>query len=247
MSCRAECRSVRCFLSKLFFNIHTYIHTYIHTWLKVTSAQGRAPSNRPSADPQRATNISPGYLKGFTSSWPKAPALVFTRDRDQARLEIPFLRTLTSSPQLPGDRDPDWGNCIAFKFGQNTEHQVINTHLLDFNKALEVIRTRRNDIIQDSILVQNLHCLQQKVPVRTGSGKTKSSQEHVVAGVVHGGQQSTTLANKAPTTNQQWLEAPPGLQKIKPLKRSKVQQEATELLSNAWSSHPTQSARLLLS
>ena len=40
-----------------------------------------------------------------------------------------------------------------------------------------------------------------------------------------------------PTTktmaNQQRLEAPPGLTKIKPLKRAKVQQEGTELLSTS--------------
>ena len=38
--------------------------------------------------------------------------------------------------------------------------------------------------------------------------------------------------------NQQWLESPPGLSKMKPLKRSKVQQEATELLSTSWASLP---------
>ena len=38
--------------------------------------------------------------------------------------------------------------------------------------------------------------------------------------------------------NQQWLEAPPGLPKIKPLKRTKVQQEATELLSTSWTTLP---------
>ena len=35
--------------------------------------------------------------------------------------------------------------------------------------------------------------------------------------------------------NQQWLESPPGLTKIKPLKRTKVQQEATQLL---WTTLP---------
>ena len=37
-------------------------------------------------------------------------------------------------------------------------------------------------------------------------------------------------------TNQQW--SPPGLGKFKPLKRSKMRQEATELLSNSWSVLP---------
>ena len=37
--------------------------------------------------------------------------------------------------------------------------------------------------------------------------------------------------SKAPRT---WPEAPPGLPKVKPLKISKVQQEATELLANTW-------------
>ena len=39
--------------------------------------------------------------------------------------------------------------------------------------------------------------------------------------------------------NQQWLEAPPGVPKINPpLKRTKVQQEATDLLSTSWTTWP---------
>ena len=38
--------------------------------------------------------------------------------------------------------------------------------------------------------------------------------------------------------NQQWLETPPGLTKIRPLKKTKVQQEATALLNGSWSTLP---------
>ena len=43
-------------------------------------------------------------------------------------------------------------------------------------------------------------------------------------------------ANKANNGSRNWPEPPPGLSKLKPLKRTKVQQEATELLSTAWTS-----------
>ena len=43
-------------------------------------------------------------------------------------------------------------------------------------------------------------------------------------------------ANKAEPGHRTWPDPPPGLSKLKPLKRSKVQQEATELLSTAWTS-----------
>ena len=44
-------------------------------------------------------------------------------------------------------------------------------------------------------------------------------------------------ANKR-NSHQQWLETPPGLTKIRPLKKTKVQQEATELLNGSWSTLP---------
>ena len=37
---------------------------------------------------------------------------------------------------------------------------------------------------------------------------------------------------------QAWIDTPPGLGKLKPLKKTKVQQEATELLSTSWSTLP---------
>ena len=40
-------------------------------------------------------------------------------------------------------------------------------------------------------------------------------------------------SNRA-TSNPAWLESPPGLTKIRPLKKTKVQQEATELLATSW-------------
>ena len=40
-------------------------------------------------------------------------------------------------------------------------------------------------------------------------------------------------SNRA-TSNQAWLESPPQLTKIRPLKKSKVQQEATDSLANSW-------------
>ena len=40
-----------------------------------------------------------------------------------------------------------------------------------------------------------------------------------------------TKPNQQPHT---WLESPPGLSKVRPMKISKVQQEATDLLSAAW-------------
>ena len=47
------------------------------------------------------------------------------------------------------------------------------------------------------------------------------------------------------TGNQTWLESPPGLTKIGPLKKSKVQQEATDLLASSWTalSEETSQAR----
>ena len=39
---------------------------------------------------------------------------------------------------------------------------------------------------------------------------------------------------KLTTGSNNWLETPPGLAKLKPLKRTKVQQEATELKSTTW-------------
>ena len=44
-------------------------------------------------------------------------------------------------------------------------------------------------------------------------------------------------SNRA-TGNPTWLESPPGLTKIRPLKKSKVQQEATDLLANSWMALP---------
>ena len=44
--------------------------------------------------------------------------------------------------------------------------------------------------------------------------------------------------NKAPRGPQTWLETPPGLSKVRPMKISKVQQEATELLAAAWTTLP---------
>ena len=44
-------------------------------------------------------------------------------------------------------------------------------------------------------------------------------------------------ANKH-TPQPTWLDTPPGLTKIRPLKRTKVQQEATELLNSSWASLP---------
>ena len=40
------------------------------------------------------------------------------------------------------------------------------------------------------------------------------------------------------TPNQQWLDTPPGLTKFRPLKKTKMQQEATDLLTNSWSVLP---------
>lgn len=37
-----------------------------------------------------------------------------------------------------------------------------------------------------------------------------------------------------PNHTQTWLEAPPGLTKLRPLKKNRAQQEATELLANSW-------------
>ena len=44
--------------------------------------------------------------------------------------------------------------------------------------------------------------------------------------------------NNRPTGTQTWLDSPPGLTKIKPLKKSKVQQEATDLLASSWTALP---------
>ena len=45
--------------------------------------------------------------------------------------------------------------------------------------------------------------------------------------------------------SQAWLDTPPGLGKMKPLKKSKMQQEATELLSTSWATLPEETqARL---
>ena len=41
-------------------------------------------------------------------------------------------------------------------------------------------------------------------------------------------------SGKAPKAPRQWPEAPPGLSKVKPLKISKVQHQATELLATTW-------------
>ena len=40
------------------------------------------------------------------------------------------------------------------------------------------------------------------------------------------------------SANTSWLDAPPGLSKLKPLKKTKVQREATDLLTTSWSALP---------
>ena len=47
----------------------------------------------------------------------------------------------------------------------------------------------------------------------------------------------TKTDNSKPTP---WLEAPPGLSKMKPLKKNKLQKEATELLEPVWSGMPNE-------
>ena len=45
-------------------------------------------------------------------------------------------------------------------------------------------------------------------------------------------------SGKLTKANRQWPEAPPGLPKVRPLKISKVQQEATDLLATTWTTLP---------
>ena len=57
---------------------------------------------------------------------------------------------------------------------------------------------------------------------------------HLGKGKGQGRPTGKTLMNPA----SQWPEPPPGLTKFKPLKKNKVQQEATELLASTWTVLP---------
>ena len=106
-------------------------------------------------------------------------------------------------------------------------------------KALVKPRFRDNDF-----LVQGLHTLQQIQLYQldlAGSAYSRYTLQKVWATTSPStgkGKGYGKPNNKVPRGPQTWLETPPGLSKVRPMKISKVQHEATELLAAAWTTLP---------